>query len=394
MYLKVALNTTADSLKGIFRLELARSINETIEAIQQGRHILYHVYFPSDVGLPTLSAIWFNDQRYCLGPGASNGSIVANIELGHIVYPLNEEPLLQNFQSWYRNSSSYRINNPNYNSNTECGITSYYSDTTNMLIPNGANSLPGQWPWVVAIYAVKTSEYSSTYKYRCSGSILTDKHVLTVAHCVVNVLTNIAINPNKLEVAMGIFDLTQLHADGTASRKVLSLKIHPDYVPYSYSGDSNLAILILRSPVEFNPLIRPICLWSGSANLENVVNRTGYVVGWGVDAIGHRDVNKLRMIRATIVSQETCNSSDTRYARFISKRTFCAGSSDDKGPCRGDSGTGLMLPNNITGRYQLRGVVSGSIGYVNDTFECDPRKYVIYVDVAKYIPWIKQEISV
>ncbi|XP_011884054.1 PREDICTED: uncharacterized protein LOC105571190 [Vollenhovia emeryi] len=68
IYLKVALNATADSIKGIFRLELARSINESIQAVKQGRSLVYHVYFPSDDKFPTLSAIWINTQQYCLGP--------------------------------------------------------------------------------------------------------------------------------------------------------------------------------------------------------------------------------------------------------------------------------------------------------------------------------------
>ncbi|XP_011858834.1 PREDICTED: uncharacterized protein LOC105556360 [Vollenhovia emeryi] len=114
IYLKVALNTTADALKENFRLELAHSIKEFVEAVQQGRPLLYHVYFPSDVDFPILSALWFNSQQYCLDPKSSSGNITANLELGHIVYPPNKQLMSQNFQSWYRNSSNYRIDNPIY----------------------------------------------------------------------------------------------------------------------------------------------------------------------------------------------------------------------------------------------------------------------------------------
>jgi len=47
------------------RLELARSIQESIQAVQQGKPLLYHIYFSSHEPIPTLSAIWFNNQKYC-----------------------------------------------------------------------------------------------------------------------------------------------------------------------------------------------------------------------------------------------------------------------------------------------------------------------------------------
>ncbi|XP_011868189.1 PREDICTED: uncharacterized protein LOC105562173 isoform X3 [Vollenhovia emeryi] len=146
LYLKVALNTTAYSLKGLFRIELARPIKETIQAIQQ----------------------------------ASSENIVSNIELGHYVYPPDKEPLPQDFQPWHRNSSGYRIDNPYYNRNTKCGVTSYYTDSTNRLIPNGETSLPGQWPWVVAIYRLtRNIQFEINYQFQCGGSLLTNRHVLT-----------------------------------------------------------------------------------------------------------------------------------------------------------------------------------------------------------------------
>ncbi|XP_011859643.1 PREDICTED: serine protease gd-like isoform X2 [Vollenhovia emeryi] len=348
LYLKVALNTTTYSLQGLFRLELARPIKETIRAIQQGRPLLYHINFPLAEKFPTLSAIWFNNQEYCFGAGASSENIVSNIELGHYVYPPDKEPLPQDFQPWHRNSSGYRIDNPYYNRNTKCGVTSYYTDSTNRLIPNAG-------------------------------------------HCMKeNLFDNTTLHSSMLEVRMGRFNLYELRGNGSANRKVASYVVHPDYAHY-LQATSDLAVLTLKNVVEFNPLIKPICLWSGLTQLEDVISRTGYVVGWGEDALNHRDVNEQRMVRATIVSHETCLWTDARFFSFVSDNTFCAGNLDIFSPCNGDSGNGLILLNNITGSYELRGVVSRTV--VGETTYCDPQKYVVYVDVAKYIPWIQRYIS-
>jgi len=71
-------------------------------------------------------------------------------------------------------------------------------------------------------------------------------------------------------------------------------------------------------------------------------------------------------------------------------RTFCAGLRNRNDPCNGDSGSGLVIYDAITGRYQLRGLVS-RVSLPGNDFLCDFKSYVVYVDVAKYVPWIQEQ---
>ncbi|XP_011859659.1 PREDICTED: serine protease 29-like isoform X2 [Vollenhovia emeryi] len=390
-YLRVALNATTDLLNETFRLELARPIKESIQAVQQSRHLLYHVHFPSSENFPTLSSIWFNNQQYCVEPEVLNGNIRADIELGHIMYSPNEEQASQNFQPWHRNVTSYRINNPIFNNNDECGITSYYSDSTNNLLPNGDIALPGQWPWVVAIFVENREDsFRAIYNYKCGGTILTNRHVITAGHCVMKDSQR-SLPPNMLEVIVGHTDLRRFRRNGISNPEIARYVIHPDYLPTGV--DADLAILILKKPVEFNPFIKPICLWSSSITLGDAVNSTGYVVGWGPDSLRGRAVGEQHMARVTIVNQETCLRSDHLFIRLLSNRSFCA-TSLEAGPCHGDSGSGFVLLNNLTGRYQLRGIISRTIFPNNDiSLLCDQKTFIVYEDTAKYIPWIQQQIS-
>ncbi|KYM86389.1 Serine protease gd [Atta colombica] len=284
----------------------------------------------------------------------------------------------------YRTTSTI-VSPSNENANNECGITSnYYTDDTNSKMSNGAVTLPGQWPWVVAIYNLINDEFIN--KFMCAGSILTTRHVLTVAHCLKR--GNNTIDLNNLYLAFGEFSLDQWYK--TINRDVASYKIHPDYV-YTTNSDSDLAILIMRLNVEYSPFIKPICLWSGSTDLENVVDKTGYIVGWGRDDFGHLNTDERRMARVSIVSQADCLWSDSAFISLTSKRTFCAGLQDGNN-CNADSGSGLVLFDPITRRYKLRGVASRAL-YGNASFQCNPTKYIVYVDVAKYVPWIQQQIS-
>ncbi|XP_036145161.1 transmembrane protease serine 11C isoform X2 [Monomorium pharaonis] len=323
-YLKVALNTNNEVKKhnsfgteDDFQLKLARTLYDTIRAVRQGKPLLYRIYYPSHKPIPTVSAIWFNDEQICLDLD-SNGNINATIELGHIVYPPS-----RNYWMWFRNSSNYRIDNPIQNrlsysshskpttatpfvefANNECGITNYYTDSANRLYPNGQEIFPGQWPWVVALF--KRSSFL------CPGSLLTTTHVITAAHCLKNIIFNETINPNDLIVALGILNLSNQKKGNRINREVANYTIHPDYASRQrdFSADSDLAIVILTMPVEYSPFIKPICLWSTSTKLQNIFNNSGYFVGWSRTCceVDLSDIDYPRMARVSIVSQETKTS--------------------------------------------------------------------------------------
>ncbi|XP_071638389.1 uncharacterized protein [Temnothorax longispinosus] len=208
------------------------------------------------------------------------------------------------------------------------------------------------------------------------------------------VINNHTIPSKKIKVALGPFKYSD--GVGTVERQVASYKIHPDYM-HTKTRDFDLAIVILKKSVELNRFIKPICLWSGSTTLQNIVGRTGYAVGWTADK-QKRLINfkQPRMVRVSIVSQETCLRS-RHFITFTSERTFCsdvdAGLLGENGLCFGDIGSGLVLFDNSTGRYQLRGILSRFILQKTTSNWCDLlENYIVYVDVAKYIPWIQQQI--
>lgn len=107
--------------------------------------------------------------------------------------------------------------------------------------------------------------------------------------------------PNELLVSLGIFKLTELHKTGNVNREVATYEVHPDYT-HTDSGDADLAILVLRTSVDYSPVIKPICLWTGSISLDNVVDKNGLVVGWGADEHGNFTIDP-RLISVPIVSQ-------------------------------------------------------------------------------------------
>ncbi|CAK9825560.1 Serine protease gd [Anthophora retusa] len=374
--------------KYVGRLELAKSREQSVKAVNQGRPLNYKIHFPLPRPIAILTGLRFNNQLICSGPRAT-GPIVTSIVLNHTLYPpgvlpvsetegntVTNYPTIENLPTqpsrptkpqilYFENvplatepiPTKRPVTNQEENEPT-CGRVSI-TNKINPLVVRGVKTSHGQWPWLVAIFIVKLK-----FQFQCAGTLVSNMHVITAAHCFQ--MDNIDLPAGTLSVSLGRYRLQEWR-------------------------EKDLAVIILRERVEYNLVIKPICLWASSTNLENVVGKVGYVVGWGYDELGNQYAQEPRQTTAPIVSQEDCLWSNTNFVLLTSNRTFCAGLKDGTGPCNGDSGSGFVMYDPKTDRYYLRGIVSRSLS--GGAMLCDLTQYVVYVDVAKHLNWIKQQIS-
>lgn len=197
----------------------------------------------------------------------------------------------------------------------------------NYLIANGDRTSPGQWPWLAAIFVARLQ-----FQFQCAGSLVTDKHIITgilqnnndkqktkrndkitdfsnfntyylvvsAAHCKYN--NGIDVPANAFLVSLGRYHLRKWREPGSQSHEVLTFRKHPDY-GNAFSADADIAVITLRTRVEFTPKIQPLCLWNGPITLERIVLLNSYVVGWGKDENGQQYSKEPRVAVAPIVSQ-------------------------------------------------------------------------------------------
>lgn len=117
------------------------------------------------------------------------------------------------------------------------------------------------------------------------------------------------------------------------------------------------------------------------------MGKFGVVAGWGQNEQNRQFTPVPKKVDTKIVSDSECLRSSSTYQMLTSSRTFCAGNRDNTGPCKGDSGSGLMINNN--GRWFLRGIVSAG---QTKGIGCNLQEFVVFCDVSKHLPWLQSNL--
>lgn len=262
-----------------------------------------------------------------------------------------------------------------------CGLP---SSVFNKLSINGIRTPKGQFPWAVPIFE-KTDDRKP--KYICGSTIISQRHLVTAAHCMYDQQVGTLRNANDLTTVPGMYNIDNFFDSELQERAVSKIIVNEDYYFEDTAlTDSDIAVLVIDQPVTYNDLVRPVCLWGESDNLEQIVGAKGFVSGWGITETG--DAKFPSYVTATIVDRRDCSRKLEKAIAPMS-RLFCA---DGHGsvPCTGDSGSGLVIKRGQ--RYFIRGIVS--VGQFDpNTLTCARDKYVVYTDIAPYRYWLSKIVK-
>ncbi|XP_058789546.1 serine protease gd-like [Phymastichus coffea] len=416
LHLRVILSVaTVLPTKYVGRIELAKSKEESITSILHGTSLYYRIYFPVRHPIPVVMSIVLNSYQYCTGPPAM-GAIVTNIMLEHVLYPARVViPLTDQLLNIISNhttlalttSSSLDTSTEKHTTTTNpierqtivvpndfslvrpakykpadlsCGLTS----ESNPLNPSAESTEPIIWPWLTAIFVLRNE-----LDFQCSGNLISRQHVLTTARCLKDGEND--VSPDMMQVSLGRTNLWNWKEPGSINVGVAEYKKHPHFQD-TESSDHDLAIVKLIKPINVTRSIRPICLWMEIPDLDNIIGKPAYAIGWESSISNKLELLEPKKVKMPVVAQRQCLQSNDRFRKIISSRTFCAGKRDGIDSCLLSNGSGLVMFHARYQRYHLRGMISLTLADFQLYF-CESEDYVVFVDIAKYLPWIRREIA-
>ncbi|ETN60593.1 hypothetical protein AND_007764 [Anopheles darlingi] len=268
----------------------------------------------------------------------------------------------------------------------DCPSRFYSQDVSSALgffIFGGGRAYLKEFPHMAAIGWTKVNTTPAVVSYKCGGSLIAAKFVLTAAHC--------GQDENRIPpdaVRLGDTNLATVEDDASAQQfKIVAFTVHDKYKRNKKYYD--IALIELDREVKFTTSVCPICLWP----LDNLSEYSASLkaVGFGQTSYGSDMSPVLQKVSLNYYDFDTCNNELPR-PKFLkdglTKDQFCT-KTPNKDACLGDSGGPLQIELSDVSKTipYLTGVVSFGTG-------CWDGSFGVYTKVSSYIDWIRERVNV
>ncbi|XP_064542286.1 serine protease grass-like [Drosophila montana] len=235
-------------------------------------------------------------------------------------------------------------------------------------------------PWM----ALLKFEDNEAEEFKCGGTLITKRFVLTAAHCFNRQeLLFVRLGEHKISSATDCAWVKSRYicAPPVEDISFERIIVHEDYSQQSKHND--IALVKLSRDVEFKQHIRPICLPVNATLQQQPEEMEEFqVTGWGKTENGFMSDN---IMESKILNKPRENC--LFFQRDIRKSQLCAGNLG-KDSCNGDSGGPLLYLSeyNENQRYVQFGIVS----YGSPS--CGNGYPAVYTNVGSYMRWIADKI--
>nr|ATU82483.1 venom S1 protease 14 [Lethocerus distinctifemur] len=244
--------------------------------------------------------------------------------------------------------------------------------TNKARIVGGKKTLPNEYPLMAGMFVKKENDIL------CGGAIVTERHVVTAAHC------TYAFKEDDLAVIVGEHGRHGKLRNMTGNMQFMPVQkiyVHEDWNPMSYVND--ISIMFLKTNIRYNQFVGPACLPNKKMDL---VNEYLKVLGWGYLASKTVRAEELMKVNLRVLPILTCANNYPRDIPVENSHQICT-FNNNKDSCEGDSGGPLLWLDPETNRYMLAGLVSYG------KRKCATHSPAVNTDVTYFADWVRRIVK-
>ncbi|KAM4815728.1 transmembrane protease serine 9-like [Thomomys bottae] len=236
---------------------------------------------------------------------------------------------------------------------TECGLRPG-------LVPHCPNCWEaeiGEFPWMVSVQL--------SFSHFCAGSILNEQWILTSARCA---------NFIKSSEALALVQVGLIDLQDTAQAQTVGIHRAMPYL--GPTGPLGPGLIFLKQPINFQPLVLPICLEESPEQVRNIQLYDCWLPSWSLmrgspGILQKRHLSILRVI------------SCAQFWPTMNEFTFCVEAKKAMGEagCKGDLGAPLVCHIQQKDTWVQVGILSH--------FDEHCRKPYVFSQVNPFIFWLQ-----
>uniref|UniRef100_A0AB38ZEC3 Venom S1 protease 28 n=1 Tax=Ectomocoris sp. TaxID=3104572 RepID=A0AB38ZEC3_9HEMI len=259
-------------------------------------------------------------------------------------------------------SNEHGVVETEHTTNCSCG----WANKDDQRIVGGKATKVNEYPMMAGFV------YLEEDKVLCGGTIITQRHIITAAHCTE------PFTPEEYGIFIG-------HHNYKKAKNEINLLAPEKFIEHenydSFTLKYDISLVIMKEIIEFSKNVGPACM-PKTTDL-NVIKHRVKILGWGLTRYKGKTSDTLLKVNVDVQEFNTCVEKNI-HLELQDIHQLCT-FRKSKDSCSGDSGGPLLWVDPDTNRYTLVALTS---------YGTNCAKYpAVNSDITYFLYWIQQKIA-